>query len=368
MAEKTKTLITLGESPHLLTGRSLLHNLTQSNEVCEYNTAKERLRYTRKHKYYPIELFGACICVLQELYKYFPVDYIVDIAKATQKALYYFEKRKRENPDTAPQFISFLGADITLKFEIDLRELYKKQYNSKKPGSNDMRKYVALFRDIANTPILFSAETKQGGDTLTTSFNEPLFRFAPLPIETGEKQPNKKGDKPYKILLKVNAMAVYRVMDTFIKFPLDLPTRLTTASTDNPVYKSLIYLLLEKRSDIDKKVRAYLSAKAKNKKVIPPYPCKYDFHISQITEQLQLQGYKVRPYRLETYIINAFDAFRDKVGIIYKYEIIKNQKGEIINVSFDFNSQFYKELEVPSNEATTETGGTHPENITIATL
>lgn len=327
-----------------------MHNLTQSNEVVGYDTAQECLRYTRKPKYYPIELFGACICVLQELYKFFPIDYILDIAKATQKALYYFEKRKRENPEAAPKIISFLGASVNLKFEVDLRELYKKQYNGKKPSSNDMRKYVAMFRGIANTPILFEAQTTERGDTLTTSVEEPLLRFDPLPIETGEKRTHKKGDKPYKILLEVNAMAVYRVLDKFIKFPLDLPARLTTASTDNPVYKSLIYFLLEKRSDIDKKVRAYLAAKAKKKKEIPPYPCKYDFHISQINELLQLCGYKIRPYRLETYIINAFDVFRDKVGIIYKYEIIKNQQGEIVKVSFDFNSQFYKELEAPHNE------------------
>lgn len=348
MAQKAQSLIRVGENPSLITGASLFHNLTQSNDVSGVDTAQERLKHTTKHQYYPIEFFGAIVCVLQELYNYFPVEYIKDLATLTEKTLYYFEKQRREAPENEPKAITFLGTKLS--FEVDLRELYKKQYNTK-PSSNNMRKYVEMFRSIARTPILFEAETKYNGDTLTTSIKEPLLRFAPLPIELGEiRQGGKRGDKPYKITLDVNVMSVYRILSKFVRFPNDLPQRLTAANTDNPVYKALIYPLLERRSDIDKKGRAYMEAKLKGKKDLPPYPFKYDYHISQINEMLNLQGYSVRPYRLENYIINAFDAFRDKVGIIYKYEIIKNQKGEIVKVEFHFNSMFYREAKAPNNQ------------------
>lgn len=351
MATCSKSLIAYGDTPNFMLGRTLLHDLTQSTEVIDYNTAKERLKFTQKFKYYPVEFFGACVCVLQELYKFFPVEVVLDIIEATQKWLYKIEKKRRDNPNAETPVISFLGANLSLKFEVDLRALYKKQYNTKNPSSKDMRKYVAMFREIANTPIEFRAETTQKGDTLTTSIKEPLLYFAPLPIETeGGKLTNKRGDKPYKVLLEVNAMAVYRVVDVFSKFPLDLPTRLSTANTDNPIYKALIFPLLEMRSSREKNIKTYLTAKARGKKDLPTYPFNCDFYISQIFDLLKFQGLNVRANRLETYIIRACDAFRDKIKIIYKYEIIKNPQGEIIKVRFVFNSQFYKGIEATSND------------------
>ena len=43
MATDSKSLIAHGDTPNLMLGGTLLHNLTQSTEVIGYNTAKERL-------------------------------------------------------------------------------------------------------------------------------------------------------------------------------------------------------------------------------------------------------------------------------------------------------------------------------------
>ena len=112
MATDSKSLIAYGDTPNLMLGGTLLHNLTQSTEVIGYNTAQERLKFTQKFKYYPVEFFGACVCVLQELYNFFPVEVVLDIVESTQKWLYKIEKKRRDNPNAETPVISFLGAKI----------------------------------------------------------------------------------------------------------------------------------------------------------------------------------------------------------------------------------------------------------------
>lgn len=342
MATNKTTLITNGDSPYFLYSGVMFQNQTQSNVVENYQCDNECIKRGIIDNYPPVELFSAILLLVMETYKQIPQAELLAMAERAEKIWSEKEERFRQlAEDERTSIITDFKFDIL----INLRALYKEQRGlgkGDKVSTKDLRRYVAMFRHIANTPLYSVLPIRGRRGDVTTEINEPLISFPPLAIEGEAITTNKKGDNPYYTKMQVSLRTIYRVGEYFIKFPQDLPRRLTKANTDNPIFNALIYELLRLRAFKDSAIKKYLSgisADNKTPKRKPKNnPCACDFSLVQI---LQFVKKEIRPNRLENYIINAFEAFKNIVGVIYDYKIIKDSKGQILRVDFLLNSQFH---------------------------
>lgn len=338
--ENSLLLATKGEHPYFKIGWSLYQNLTQKTEITNFGYDNEGISANVANENLPIEIFSALLCIIQDIYDKKSAENIEKLGAMAEEMLRANEIRRRQfdNGERAACI-----CDIKITIGVDLRSLYMKQHGGKRPSPKDIRGYYAMFKNIAATKLKFIVPVKTQRGDIYVNVEEPLISFPPLLSieEQGEAAAKaKKGDTPYLVTMSVSTMTIYRVGEMFVKFPSDLPTRLTQANTDNPIFKALIYEMLRLRSHKDSDIRGYIKAKNNKVKPLPQNPCYCDFTITQILERLN--GNNIRPNRLEKYVINAFEAFKKTIGIIHDYKIEKDKEGKISRVRFTLNSQFLK--------------------------